>query len=101
MFNITKKKKKTNNKKKCCLKLTSKQQTEVANKTVVDDDEEEEVEECNIWDEPPDSSENITFEQGKEKAIQNIETASLNKLVERVTSADEYGKFFFSFFFLL
>jgi hypothetical protein len=55
------------------------------------DDDEEEHEECNIWEEPEDSPGNITFEQGKPKAIQNIETATLNKLVERVTSPDEYG----------
>lgn len=56
------------------------------------EDDTEEAEECNIWEEKPDCPDNITFDEGKEKAIQNIETATLNKLVERVTSADEYGK---------
>jgi len=54
--------------------------------------EVEEGPEVNIWDEPEDNPDNITFEGGT--GIQNIETASLNKLVERVTSDGEYGTLF-------
>jgi hypothetical protein len=56
-----------------------------------DAEEVEEVDEpdVNIWDEPGDNPDNITFLGGT--GIQNIETASLNKLVERVTSDGEYG----------
>src|SRR3990167_9406008 len=58
------------------------------------DETTEEEEECNIWEESADSPDNITFEKNKEKAIQNIESATLNKLVERVTSPEEYGTHF-------
>ena len=72
-----------------CLRL------ELLAKLTAPEAEEVEVEEgpeVNIWDEPDDNPDNITFEGGT--GIQNIETASLNKLVERVTSDGEYGTLF-------
>ena len=61
-------------------------------------EEEQEVEECNIWEEPPDSKENITFEANKDNTVQNIETATLNILIQRLTSPDEYSLFYTSYF---
>lgn len=61
-------------------------------KYATENDAEDEGEDCNIWDEQEDSPSTITFEKNKEPAIQNIETATLNKLVERATSIDEFGK---------
>merc|ERR1712137_841158 len=65
------------------------------------EDDAEEEEECNIWEEPEDSPQNITYEKGKEEAIQNIETATLNKLVERVTSPEEYDLDFVNVFIMM
>jgi len=65
------------------------------------EDDAEEEEECNIWEEPEDSPQNITYEKGKEEAIQNIETATLNKLVERVTSPEEYDVDFVNVFVMM
>lgn len=58
-----------------------------------DVDEEEDV---NIWDEPADSPENITFDGPAQ--IENLETATLNKLVERVTSTSEFDTAFMNSF---
>jgi len=66
-----------------------------------EDESSEHDQDCNIWDEPPDSPANITFDKDKEQAIQNIETATFNKLVERVTSPDEYDVDFVNVFVLM
>ena len=41
---------------------------------------------------PADCKDNITFLDEQNRNIQDIESATLNKLVERITSPDEYGK---------
>eukprot|EP00339_Tiarina_fusa_P009922 CAMPEP_0117039822 /NCGR_PEP_ID=MMETSP0472-20121206/27916_1 /TAXON_ID=693140 ORGANISM="Tiarina fusus, Strain LIS" /NCGR_SAMPLE_ID=MMETSP0472 /ASSEMBLY_ACC=CAM_ASM_000603 /LENGTH=442 /DNA_ID=CAMNT_0004750403 /DNA_START=436 /DNA_END=1760 /DNA_ORIENTATION=+ len=68
----------------------------------VNEDDGEEEEECNIWLEASDSEANITFDKkSKEKSIQSIETATLNKLVERVTSPEEYDVDFVNVFVMM
>ena len=63
--------------------------------------EDDEENDCNIWLEPADCNDNITFEKNKEHAIQNIETATFNKLVERVTSMAEYDLDFVNVFIMM
>eukprot|EP01094_Clydonella_sp_ATCC50884_P016119 TRINITY_DN2682_c0_g1_i3.p1 TRINITY_DN2682_c0_g1~~TRINITY_DN2682_c0_g1_i3.p1 ORF type:complete len:1232 (-),score=573.06 TRINITY_DN2682_c0_g1_i3:945-4640(-) len=67
--------------------------TDTASASETDVDEAEDVD---MWDEPADCPENITFEGAKE--IKNLETATLNKLVERVTSTEEFDPAFMNSF---
>lgn len=53
-------------------------------------EKEEEIEDRFFWDEPADSPLNITFTPNLPPSLSTIETATLNKLIERLTSPDEY-----------
>jgi len=54
-----------------------------------------------LWEELDDTPETITYEQGKEASIENIETATLNKLVLKATSPDEYDPNFVNVFVMM
>lgn len=67
-------------------------------------DKNDEIESCNIWDELDDLSNpkdhpnlNITFDPIDSTKTEDITTATLNKLIQRLISTHEYSKFFYLF----
>lgn len=76
-------------------------QLKFALRAVKKEETEEDDEECSIWEELEDTEDTITYEEGKERCIENIETATLNKLVLKATSPDEYDPNFVNVFVMM